>query len=63
MRAENVGKEAFQELGAGVINLAAVLEAAKRVDVAHYFVEQDQTPGDPLASLKTSYDYLQKMKA
>jgi sugar phosphate isomerase/epimerase len=63
MRAENVGKEAFQELGAGVINLAAVLESAKRVDVAHYFVEQDQTPGDPLASLKTSFDYLQKMKA
>jgi hypothetical protein len=26
--------------------------------VKHYFVEQDQTPGDPVASLRQSYEYL-----
>lgn len=63
MREENVAKESFKALGEGVIDLADVLEAAKRVGVAYCFVEQDQTPGDPLESLKASYDYLQKMKA
>jgi hypothetical protein len=31
------------------------IEAAR---VAHYFVEQDQTPGDPIDSLRQSMEYL-----
>jgi hypothetical protein len=27
--------------------------------VAHYFVEQDHTAGDPIDSLRRSYEYLQ----
>lgn len=61
MRAENVPPESFKPLGEGVIDIAAVLKAAKGIGVAYCFVEQDQA-ADPLAALKASYDYLQKMK-
>jgi sugar phosphate isomerase/epimerase len=59
---ETVPKSAFKEAGSGVIDFAAVLKAAAAAGVKHYFVEQDQTPGDPLASLRQSYGYLKKLK-
>ena len=55
---ERVPREAFKEVGNGTIDIAAVLKAAPDAGVQHYFVEQDQTPGNPLDSLKTSIDYL-----
>jgi sugar phosphate isomerase/epimerase len=58
---EKVAKEAFREVGNGVIDIASVLKAAKAAGVQHYFVEQDQTPGDPLDSLKKSFDYLKTL--
>jgi sugar phosphate isomerase/epimerase len=63
MYAENVKRDAFKEVGNGSIDFPAVLKAAEAAGVKHYFVEQDQTPGDPVASLKTSYDNLRKMDA
>jgi sugar phosphate isomerase/epimerase len=53
---------AFKELGAGAIDMPAVLRASKAAGVAHYFVEQDQVPADPLASLKQSVAYLRSLK-
>jgi sugar phosphate isomerase/epimerase len=58
---EKVAKEAFKEVGAGSIDIPAVLRAAAKAGVKHYFVEQDQTPGDPIASLRQSYQYLGKL--
>jgi sugar phosphate isomerase/epimerase len=58
---ENVPKTAFHDVGNGVIDIAAVLSAAEQAGVKHYFVEQDQTPGDPLASLGESYRYIEKL--
>jgi sugar phosphate isomerase/epimerase len=55
---EKVPKEAFKEVGNGSLDIPAVLKAAAKTDVKHYFVEQDQTPGDPIASLRQSYQYL-----
>lgn len=55
---ETVPKSAFKEIGRGSINIPAVLNAAATAGVQHYFVEQDQTPGDPIASLRESYEYL-----
>lgn len=55
---EKVPKETFKEIGNGSIDIPAVLAAAKKENVHHYFVEQDQTPGDPLDSLRQSYKYL-----
>lgn len=55
---ERVAASAFKEVGSGSINIPAVLSAADEAGVRHYFVEQDQTPGDPIASLRQSYKYL-----
>ena len=55
---ENVPKTAFKEVGGGTLDFPAILKAAPSAGVRHYFVEQDQTPGDPLDSLRKSFDYL-----
>ena len=59
---ENIPHAAFRELGNGVVDIPAVLRAAKQAGVKHYFVEQDQTPGDPLQSLRQSFQYLEGLK-
>jgi len=58
---ERVPRDSFQEVGKGAIDIAAFLKAAAGSGVKHYFVEQDQTPGDPLASLRGSIDYLKTL--
>jgi len=55
---ERVPKGTFKEVGSGTVHIPAVLAAAKRAGVKNYFVEQDQTPGDPIESLRESYKYL-----
>jgi sugar phosphate isomerase/epimerase len=55
---ENVPKDTFKEVGNGSIDFPAVLTAANKAGVRNYFVEQDQTPGDPIESLRESYKYL-----
>jgi sugar phosphate isomerase/epimerase len=55
---EKVPPETFKEIGNGSIDIPAVLTAANSAGVRHYFVEQDQTSGDPIASLRQSYTYL-----
>jgi sugar phosphate isomerase/epimerase len=59
---ESVAKTDFKEVGAGSLDFAAILRAASAAGVKHYFVEQDQTPGDPLVSLGQSFDYLRRLK-
>jgi sugar phosphate isomerase/epimerase len=58
---EDVPKDAFKEVGSGSIDVRAVLKAADAAGVKHYFVEQDETPGDPIASLRKSYQYLRSL--
>jgi sugar phosphate isomerase/epimerase len=53
---------AFKEVGSGGLDFAGILRAARTVGAAHCFVEQDQTPGDPTASLRQSFQYLQTVK-
>ena len=55
---EKVTPDTFREIGNGSIDIAAVLAAAKKSAVRHYFVEQDQTSGSPLDSLRQSYQWL-----
>jgi len=52
-----VPKDAFQELGDGIIDMEPIIKAAKRAGVAHCHVEQDQSP-DPIASINQSMGYL-----
>jgi len=59
---ERVPKEAFEEVGKGVIAIGPVLVAAQKAGAKHFFVEQDQTPGNPLDSLRGSATYLKGLK-
>jgi len=56
-----VAPTTFKEAGNGSLDFAAILKAATAAGVEHFFVEQDHTPGDPIASLKQSYTYLQSL--
>lgn len=53
---------AFAEVGSGTLDFKAILAAGRKAGVTHMFVEQDQTPGDPLESIKKSYAYLSSLK-
>lgn len=53
----SVPKDAFQELGDGIIPTEPILAAAAEAGVEHCHVEQDQSP-DPLASIQQSMKYL-----
>jgi sugar phosphate isomerase/epimerase len=56
-----VARTSFKEVGSGGLDFPAILKAAANAGVSHLFVEQDETPSDPVASLKKSYDYLSKL--
>lgn len=58
---ENLAPEDFTEAGNGTIDFAAVLRQAPETGVKHYFVEQDFTPGDPVDSLRQSYQHLRTL--
>jgi sugar phosphate isomerase/epimerase len=53
-----VARTAFVEVGSGALDFPGILAAAREAGVRHYFVEQDQTPGDPVESLRKSHAYL-----
>jgi sugar phosphate isomerase/epimerase len=59
---ENVPPTAFREVGKGSLDIPAILRTAKSIGAKHFFVEQDQTPGDPLESLRASYSYLSGLR-
>jgi sugar phosphate isomerase/epimerase len=61
MYKESVPRTAFKEVGHGVLDWPKILRAAAAAGVEHYFVEQDQTPADPLESLRQSAEYLKKL--
>jgi len=55
-----MAKDAFKELGNGMIPMEPIIEAAKAVGVVHCHVEQDHSP-DPLASIAQSVTYLKTL--
>ncbi len=48
---------AMVDVGAGEIDFKAIFARSEQAGLEHYFVEHD-TPADPLASIKASYDHL-----
>jgi sugar phosphate isomerase/epimerase len=50
----------FTEVGTGDIHWPAILAIAKKLDVEHYFIEQDRIQGSAIDSLRASYTYLRK---
>ncbi len=59
---ETVPPSAFRAVGNGALNIPEILRTAINIGTKHFFVEQDQTPGDPIASLRESYDYLRDLR-
>ncbi len=53
----SVPKDAFQELGDGIIPMEPIIQAAQKAGVAHCHVEQDQSP-DPIVSINQSIQHL-----
>jgi sugar phosphate isomerase/epimerase len=51
----------FTEVGAGGIDWPPILAAARRLQIEHYFVEQDHIDGPPIESIRASYNYLRKI--
>src|SRR5439155_26411237 len=58
---EGVPRTAFKEVGNGTLDWPGILRAASAAGAQHYFVEQDQTPGDPIESLRQSYSNLSRL--
>jgi sugar phosphate isomerase/epimerase len=58
---EGIPRTSFREVGKGMIDMVPVLKAAEKAGVKHYFVEQDQTAGNPLDSLRESFEYVSKL--
>jgi sugar phosphate isomerase/epimerase len=55
-------EQRFTEVGHGTINWPAVLAQRGQAGVEHVFVENDEPAGDPLVSIRTSYEYLASLK-
>jgi sugar phosphate isomerase/epimerase len=51
----------FTEVGAGSIDWPRILSVARKLQIEHYFIEQDHIDGPPIESIRTSYNYLRKV--
>jgi len=51
----------FADVGKGRIDFRRIFRRSRQAGIQHYFYEQDETPGDPFASAKASYDYLRTL--
>src|SRR5690606_30637709 len=51
----------FAEVGTGTLDWPAIFAAAQTTDAVAYIVEQDICPGNPLDSIRLSYENFQKM--
>jgi sugar phosphate isomerase/epimerase len=51
----------FTEVGAGSIDWPPILAAARKLQIEHYFVEQDHIDGPAIESIRASYNYLRKI--
>jgi sugar phosphate isomerase/epimerase len=60
---ESVKPPTFKEVGSGSLDFKAILKAAEKAGVEHYMVEQDQTEGNPIDSLRKSWAYLKSIGA
>jgi sugar phosphate isomerase/epimerase len=53
----------FTEVGTGGIDWPHIIAAARRLQIEHYFIEQDHIDGPPIESVRTSYNYLRRILA
>jgi sugar phosphate isomerase/epimerase len=53
----------FTEVGTGGIDWPHIIAAARKLQIEHYFIEQDHIDGPPIESVRTSYNYLRRILA
>lgn len=53
-------KHAFCEIGAGNLNFKRIVSAAEKAGCQWFIVEQDTCPGNPMDSLRQSFDYIKE---
>jgi sugar phosphate isomerase/epimerase len=53
----------FTEVGTGGIDWPHIIAAARKLQIEHYFIEQDHIDGPPIESVRSSYNYLRKIFA
>jgi sugar phosphate isomerase/epimerase len=56
------GPNPFAPVGQGRIDWATIFAHVHEAGAKHIFVEQDRSDGSPLEAIKTSYDYLRKLR-
>ncbi len=58
----DASSEHFTELGKGAIDWPRLLKQARKQGIRYAFLDQDETNGPVLASMKASYEYLRTVK-
>jgi sugar phosphate isomerase/epimerase len=56
------GPNPFAPVGQGKIDWPRIFAHVQEAGAKHIFVEQDRSDGSPLEAIKTSYDYLRKLR-
>lgn len=58
---ETIGRGSYAEPGSGVLDLPAIVKAARAAGVAYYSAGLDETEGDPVESLRKSFAYFKTL--
>lgn len=59
---DNTPQKSFTEVGRGVVDFKKIFSKADVAGIRHYFIEQDETPAEPIESIKISMKYLKELK-
>lgn len=55
-------KKYFTEAGRGVVDFKKYFAKAGQAGIRHYFIEQDETPAEPIKSIEISLKYLKELR-
>lgn len=55
-------KKYFTEVGRGTVDFKKIFAKASRAGIRHYFIEQDETPAEPVKSIEISLKYLKELR-
>ena len=55
-------KKYFTEVGRGTVDFKKYFSKASLAGIRHYFIEQDETPAEPIKSIEISLKYLKELR-
>jgi sugar phosphate isomerase/epimerase len=59
---DNTPKKSFTEVGRGTVDFRKIFSKSQVAGIRHYFIEQDETPAEPLKSVEISLKYLKALR-